>query len=708
MKKIFVMLLFCTIKLQSQNLVKDSIKKDSVYRLNEIGVVSKKKEFVKKIDRTEVLITPQKENFTIWELIKKSPGVIVNGNAISTKGKSVLVTINDKKINLSGEDLKTFLESMPSSDLKKIEIIDNPPARYEASGGAIINLKTKTLKNDGLKGSLGTGLRHSLVNRGSVNSSLYFKHKKWDLASSYNLSNGQNLRTDEDYIYYTENDSYWLTKMKRETRFKAKQNLRFALDFTKDSSNVFSFEYLGYINNDNVETNNSPTTITKQSTGDLIGGLNTMSTSVRPMTEHDFSFTYLRKFKNSASLTSVLYFTDFETKDNLHFSTLTKSNNSSDGYSFFDSFSKQSINLVTMQLDYVLKNFETGIKTNKATARINYSLFPDAKSELILQKGKYSLYEYDEMNYAGYFSYLKEWKKWSVKLGLRSETTGIKSTALTNSYTQLFPTLYLQYKANENHQFNMNYGKRIDRPQYTWFNPNRFYYNLYSYFEGDAELKPSFTHAVDFGYILKNKHNFGLTLSQVNLPFIEISFQYPENQSIGYKLTNIDSTKQINVNYATDYTLFKIWSTNIYLSCEFKEDKFRGIDRNIYAQDVFSYYINFNNQFEISKKKNFTANIDFYYASGSVQGNMNLGAQSNCTVGFRKLYWDKKLELSLLFSDIFKGEKQRIVTRYANQNNGFSDYSDTRSVRLGIKFNLGNQLIKTKKQKEQTIEQKRL
>ena len=708
MRKIFVLLLFYTVKFQSQNIANDSIRKDSVYRLNEIGVVTKKKEIIKKIDRTEVLITPQKESFTVWELIKKAPGIIVNGSTITAKGKSVLVTINDKKINLTAEDLKTYLEAMPSSDLKKIEIIDNPPARYEASGGAILNLKTKTLKNDGLKGSFGTNLRHSLVNRGSVNTSLYLKHKKWDLTSSYNLASGQNLRTDEDYIYYSESDAYWLTNMKRETKFKAKQNLRFALDFTKDSLNIFSIEYLGYINNNNVEINDSPTSITKQSTGEFIGSLKTKSFSERPMTEHDFSFTYLRKFKNSASLTSVFYFTDFKNLDNIHFSTQHKRNNTPVENSFFDSFSKQSIKLGTVQVDYIIKTFETGIKINKASARIDYSLFPDQISELILQKAKYNLYEYDEMNYAGYLSYMKEWKKWSMKFGLRSETTIVKNTALKDSYNQFFPTFYLQYKANDNHVFNVNYGKRIDRPQYTWFNPNRFYYNFNSYFEGDPELKPSLTHVIDLGYVLKNKHNFGLTFSKVVQPFGEISFQYPDNQSVGYKFTNIDSTKQIYANYATDFTLFKIWTSNIYLSYEFKEDRFKGIDRNTYTQNIFSYYVNFNNQFEVSKKRNLTANVDFYYASGSVQGNLKLGAQSSCSLSFRKLYWNKKLEMTLLFSDIYKGEKQKVVTHYANQNNGFSDYSDTRSIRLGVKFNFGNQFIKTKLQNEQTAEQKRL
>ena len=66
----------------------------------------------------------------------------------------------------------------------------------------------------------------------------------------------------------------------------------------------------------------------------------------------------------------------------------------------------------------------------------------------------------------------------------------------------------------------------------------------------------------------------------------------------------------------------------------------------------------------------------------------------------KKKFWNKNAEVSLILSDIYRGEKSIVSTKYANQNNYFYDYSDTQSFRIGFKYYLGNQKLKNKTEKE--------
>ncbi|AMO19356.1 hypothetical protein [Flavobacterium columnare] len=135
---VVLLFLFLNWKLTSQE-----VKKDSIKRIQEIQILNTQKTIERKIDRVQFIITPTNEASTVWDILKKSQGIIAKGNNLTVKGKSVKLTVNDKTINLSGEELKSFLENMKGDELKKIEIIENPPARYDAQNGVIINLKTK-------------------------------------------------------------------------------------------------------------------------------------------------------------------------------------------------------------------------------------------------------------------------------------------------------------------------------------------------------------------------------------------------------------------------------------------------------------------------------------------------------------------------------------------------------------------------------------
>ena len=156
----------------STQVKKSLMSADSVHKLQEVLVSTKKPMIEQKIDRTVINVdaSPSNAGSNVIEVLEKSPGVSVDkdGN-ISLKGKqAVLVMIDGRPSYLSPTDLYNYLKSLPSTAIDQIELMTNPPAKYDASGNAgVINIKTKKNKTIGFNGtynaSVGQGVYLSLI-----------------------------------------------------------------------------------------------------------------------------------------------------------------------------------------------------------------------------------------------------------------------------------------------------------------------------------------------------------------------------------------------------------------------------------------------------------------------------------------------------------------------------------------------------------------
>src|SRR5258708_11699511 len=127
--------------------------------LGQVTVVGKRPLIENKMDKTVVNVDASTTNggLTALEVLEKSPGVMVdNDGNVSLKGKKgVIIMIDGKPTYLSAQDLTNYLKNMPPNQLDQIEIMSQPPAKYDASGDSgVINLVTKKSKNNGFNGSV--------------------------------------------------------------------------------------------------------------------------------------------------------------------------------------------------------------------------------------------------------------------------------------------------------------------------------------------------------------------------------------------------------------------------------------------------------------------------------------------------------------------------------------------------------------------------
>lgn len=196
-KLILSLIVFLPLAIYAQHPVpsQDTImKKDTL--LKEVIVTHKKSLITNTVDRTivnvDAMISAATSN--ALEVLGKTPGVTVdNQGAIQLNGRGgVQILINGRPTYLSATDLAAYLRSIPGGGIDKIELMDNPPARYEASGNGVINIQLKRSNALGFSGQLSSGYNQGIYPRAnqSANLTYYTPRLRW-----YN-NFGMNLEKD--------------------------------------------------------------------------------------------------------------------------------------------------------------------------------------------------------------------------------------------------------------------------------------------------------------------------------------------------------------------------------------------------------------------------------------------------------------------------------------------------------------------------------
>ena len=404
-------------------------------------------------------------------------------------------------------------------------------------------------------------------------------------------------------------------------------------------------------------------------------------------------------------------------KENQDVSTLLDFQGQPQSQNRFANNSVQDISLLATQLDYRFSNdkftLESGLQYSFVKNKNDLDFFDGTSGTLVQDLAKSNLFNYKENIFATYVSSEYKWEKWEMKAGLRSETTLIKTNSDNptvenrTSRTGLFPTFYLMYNLKEDQQLGFSYGKRIDRPNYDFLNPSKSYYNLYSYFQGDAYLKSTIIHNLSLTYTIKD-WNFETYYSYSKNPSMEISIQNPQTFETVYNYTNIDHGQNLGANFSKSFSIKPFWKLNLFGMGEYQQNYFFGTDKILYKNDVFFYNTNISTQITLDKAKTWDINVSYVYNSKTIQGSFNISSSQRTNIILNKKMFDKRLEAGLVLNDIFRTDKNIISTHYSDQNQYFKDYRDTRYFIINLKYNFGNQKVKDAKAGTKTDEQNRM
>ncbi len=688
--------------------------------LSEVKITIKKPTLKREADR--LVFNIESTSLTegnIWDVLKSTPGVLIMNDQVLVKNSSnIIYLINGKSVHLSGSDLEQLLSGTAADAVQSVEVITNPPAKYDAEGDAVINIiMTKNLIT-GYNGSLYTNYTQGVYPRYSVGTSHFFKSKKTSLFASYSFNAKKVNRMNEEEINFINNNAIvgnWDTEIDRNT-------------ISKDHNANLNFDY--FINNKNtfsVSGNASITPYWKRTTNSFTQAVDSTFASQNQTDDDKFNIAlnadYVYESEKGSKLSFNAHHTNYD-YDRFQdvFTVYRTDNNAFLRSNSFNTTSNQEIKIYSGQVGlelHIKENgaFEIGFKASNIDSKSDINQLLTNSNTETLDLTNSGIFNYKEDNIAGYISLSKEWKKWNLSLGLRTEYTvgeGVLESDLNDTnkfdYLKWFPNFNLTRIFNENNSLGILYSKRIVRPTYSDLNPFQFFLNDNAYVTGNPNLLPSISELIALSYTLKNTYTFELYYRKSENPFAELSFQDNTNNQIKYIASNLKQNIDFGFDFSTYTPITDGWTTYALTSVFKDEAEFVDIENNnsIETNGQWSLYGNWINYFTFLKDQSLSADLSLLYISPIIDGGGEVSSRAQVDLGLKKTFNKGKWTVSLRASDIFLTSDFTVENKYNNQDNKYYAKFDNQWVRLGLRYKFGNTKLQTNENTKELEERDRI
>lgn len=683
-----------------------------------VTVVARRPFIEQKMDRMLVNVDASVTNSgsTALEVLEKSPGVTVDkdGN-ISLKGKSgVMVMIDGRPAYLSGTELSNYLKNLPANALEQIEIMTNPPAKYDAAGNAgIINIKTKKNKLKGFNGNVSLNYGQGFYWRANNSVNLNYRTEKLNLFANANQSQWNSFENLEIKRTFRDASSKEVTNIFEQVSRLRNQNgyynLKLGADYYVSKNTTVGFVASGFLNPEKFSSRtvsqlmDPSRTLDSQVIANSVNNSKWKSGSVNLNFRHQFDTL-------GTELTADLdYLTYSATGDQDFLST-----------SYLPDMSKIRADLITSNLpikidihsakfDYSRPlaggyKFEAGAKTSDVrtiNSAFYYNVVGGVKKP---DNEKTNQFLYRENISAAYVNLNKEFGKWGVQTGLRFENTSytgkqfvdpakIDSTVKKN-YGSLFPTLYVSYKMSDKNQFGLSAGRRIQRPAYQDLNPFLFFIDRYTYESGNPFLRPQFTNNLElthtFNGFLTTTLNYSYTKDFMMQTFSqEESTANEKGYATILRRGNIGKVNMAGISVNAQIPVTKWWNTNIYSNLNY--NRFRGPvegeEIDIAATNVL---FNVNNQFKFAKT--WGAELSGFYRTPGIEGQIQIQSLGQASAGINKQIMKGKGTVKFSVRDLFLTNKATGTISFSTTEAWFRNSRDSRVANFTFTYRFGKPL----------------
>ncbi len=686
-----------------------------------------------KIDKLVVNVdaSPSNAGSNALEVLEKSPGVSVDrdGN-ISLKGKQgIMVLMDGKQTYLSGQDLANLLRNMPSSQLDQIEIMTQPSAKYDASGNSgIINLRTKKNLQTGFNGTV--NLSYVQGRDPKSPNSFNFNYRKGKL----------NLFTGLSYTYWTNfNDQTLLRKFRNggnlvsvfdqkafNNNTSKSLNARIGLDYAIGARTTVGIN-LNHTYNPRESDNNGR--------ADIYNGFGVLDSfniaknfSNDKWKNYGASFNFRRSFAQagkelSADVDYIRY--DSRSRQETVNSNYLADNSLSGLPLLLNGDLPSKIKIVSGKIDYVLPvtgegKIELGGKTSYVSTDndARYTKFDHANNAWINDNTRSNHFLYEENIYALYASYGTKMGKWGVQTGLRMESTQAKGNQKGNqvqkdssfrkNYTQFFPSAYLSYSLNDNNQFGLSFGRRIERPNYQDMNPFQYFLDQYTFRQGNPNLNPQFTHNIELSHNYKGRLNTTLSYTSTNDILNDILKQN-DNTKVTYQTKeNVAERKTIGLAVSYNAHITKWWTSSIYMNVN--NSHYKGIVNNTDLDvSLVNFMANASQQFRFAKT--WTAELSGFFRTRAQETGMFLiEPMGVINFGISKQILKNRGSIKLNINDPFFIQRAKVIIDLGNIDAYVTNKWDNRRVGLtfSYRFAKGQKVQERKRTGSASDEQNRV
>jgi outer membrane receptor protein involved in Fe transport len=678
--------------------------------LNEVAVTSQKSYVQQKIDRTVVNVNALISNSgaNALEVLEKTPGVQVDADGnITFKGKSgVLVLIDDKPTYLSAANLATYLRSLPSSALDQIELMDNPPAKYDAAGNAgVINIKTKKNTTRGFNAVVSAGYSQGFYGRTNESINLNYRVNKVNLFANVGYNEQKTFRRLEIDRNYLDDNGNTISSLKDISYFRPKSyntDVKVGMDYFSSPKTTWGIVYTGNISPDH---DSSPVySLIYGKNGEPDSTINTLNTSKNRFNSNGINLNYTHKFDSvGRELTFDLdYIRDVANSNQLFVNntllpdgTLTNSQTLNDNL-------PSTINIYSAKSDYThpLKGkakLEAGVKSSYVNTDNAANYFNVVNGVSTIDYNNTNRFLYKENINAAYVNFNKDFGRFSIQTGLRVENTNGNGhqlgnakkadSSFVNHYTDLFPTAYFSYKLDTagHNVLVLSYGRRIGRPNYGSLNPFTFFVDEFTYFSGNPFLKPQFTDNYKLAYSYRSLFTVAFMYNRTT----DVQGETIHRDSDVFISTtgNIGQSKVLDLSVNTNFQPTKWWSVNLYAE-EYK-NTYQGMFYTGYLnQSKYTFSFNSTNQFTISKT--WSAELSGWYDEGGTYGQFITLPKGMLNAAVQKKILNNKGSIKLNMRNILDTfSPSGTITNIASATAKFHNTLDTRVTTLTFTYSFG-------------------
>jgi len=645
------------------------------------------------------------------EILERAPGVTVDkDDNISVKGKQgVTVMINDKPTHLSAAQLATLLHSTDGSTIQSIEIITNPSAKYDAAGtSGIINIVLKKNNSVGTNGTITATGGHGAYPKGSATVSVNHKQGDLNFYGSYNIGGRQNSNDIYiDRLIDTSGTQTYFTQHTFMPSTRYNNTYRFGIDYDMGKKNSLGLLFSGYYNGENDRNFNNTSIGSKPGTTDSLQN----TTSTINQTYHNYEFDLNDKFRIDSLGQEISFDVDYSNFTNTSDATYNN-------YYLFANETQQHVPLIqrnqspsvieinTEKIDYTLPfhktmKFEAGLKSSYVKTDNNLQAqLQNSGGIFVNDTTRTNHFIYKETVTAAYANLSKVYKKTQVQIGLRMENTHSVGNSLTTkqivdrTYTDFFPSVFINHTLSANHDIGFSYSRRIDRPQYDNLNPFQYNLDQYTYEKGNPFLKPQYTNSFELDYTYKHTINVSFNYSHTGDVITQIILPANARKSTYQTTLNLNTQDVYNININVPYTFTKWWSGNANLNANYlviKSKALLGADLDAGAPAA-----QFRTTQSLQLNKTLRAEISTGYQSPQTYAVLKLRQQFWTDMGISQSLFEKRASLKFSVSDIFNSRKNSATSLYQSLNFEFHQKNETQVARLTFTYNFGNAKFKTR------------
>ena len=692
-------------------------------QLKSVDIVAKAPVVQNKIDKMVFNVANDltSQSGTAADVLQKVPQVTVDidGNVQLQGNSNIRFLINGKPSSIFGASLADALQSIPATQIKSIEIITSPGAKYDANGtGGIINIVLKDSKIEGVNGNfnLSAGTRRE-------NGNFNLNARKANFGVNAFFGGGEQINTTT--VNTSDNKSYsgnTLTDLYQKgsssfTRGGFHSGISFNWDITKKDALTASFGYNYFKNHNNGLTNQN-----SKKTGLFADTVLSDISTLRNSNSHfrgkyfDYNVGYKKTFDKEGQELNVLFTSSY---GNNQSSSFQQTDSLFDGhFSGIQNNNPGKEHETDISIDYsqpISKKFKIEAGTKMVLDNINNSVVTDtlSGSSWLPNANQTYGFNYDRKIYAGYlsttFSLFNDFI--GGMAGLRDEYTttsaNFPGAQQIPSYNVLAPSVVLSHKIDETQSFKLSYSYRIERPDYGSLNP---FYNIsdpHNIGTGNPNLKPEIGHNYEFGY--------SKSFAQGANIYIGAFYRYNTNDlqsyTTHYDSLTINGTTYSNVYLSQRYNIGTETTEGVSLFGSLPITKQFNLRTNMMFSDRittnpgnpqvsgFMYRINLNASYNFGHDLIGEAFVNYNSSQRTIQGNRPVFAFYNLAV--RKQFWNKKASIGLTTTDPFANYlNQKSTTSGANFTQTNIREIPFRSFGITLSYRFGKMEFKKEKNKD--------